>query len=586
MIYYKVRHPKNWIFKNLEKVLIMVSEVTLAPALRNNLLSLQNTQRLIDDTQLRLATGLRVNSALDNPQNFFTSQSLNNRASDLTRLLDGISQSIQTINQANNGIEALTDLVEQADAIAQTAREELQASSGTARAVGSIDLRGVADLTTLTAINDQDQFEIITTNADGTQISETIIINAGDTASALTARITNQFADNQNSEISASVTDNGFLVIQSNNNSSFRVVDGLIGSGNEVGDLGFDALGLGDFFESEFTTVNGPLETRIAATIVANNTINSVSLFESSGNLAEAGDVLSGTTFQNADGETVISDLDGSTFFVRTRSDAGTVFPTFVVGDTITFQDIADFVNGNDAINQLVRADFDNATGQLSFTALSDELDNFEVGVFRLGSATFDIGLGDPTGNLDPRIGGGGFFSLESRAFSFNQSNQALDDLADEFNNIREQINQLVTDTDFRGINLLGNDDLTTFFNEDNSNALVTEGANFTADGLGLTETNFSSPSEIEETASQIRDALGTIREFGSSLANNLSIIESRFTFTQDLINTLNAGADDLTLADQNDEGANLLALQTRQALGTTALSLASQSQQSVLRLF
>ena len=68
----------------------MVSEVTLAPALRNNLLSLQNTQRLIDDTQLRLATGLRVNSALDNPQNFFTSQSLNNRASDLTRLLDGI----------------------------------------------------------------------------------------------------------------------------------------------------------------------------------------------------------------------------------------------------------------------------------------------------------------------------------------------------------------------------------------------------------------------------------------------------------------------------------------------------------------
>jgi len=84
----------------------MSSDIVLTSALRTNLLSLQNTQRLIDTTQERLATGLKVNSALDNPQNFFAAQSLNNRASDLGRLLDGISQSIRTIEEADQMIAA------------------------------------------------------------------------------------------------------------------------------------------------------------------------------------------------------------------------------------------------------------------------------------------------------------------------------------------------------------------------------------------------------------------------------------------------------------------------------------------------
>ena len=92
----------------------MTSDVVLTAALRNNLLSLQSTQRLIDDTQLRLSTGLSVNSALDNPQNFFAAQSLNNRASDLTRLLDGISQSIRTIETADQGVTAIENLITQA----------------------------------------------------------------------------------------------------------------------------------------------------------------------------------------------------------------------------------------------------------------------------------------------------------------------------------------------------------------------------------------------------------------------------------------------------------------------------------------
>jgi flagellin-like hook-associated protein FlgL len=80
--------------------------------------------------------------------------------------------------------------------------------------------------------------------------------------------------------------------------------------------------------------------------------------------------------------------------------------------------------------------------------------------------------------------------------------------------------------------------------------------------------------------------ALDTVRNFGTTIANSLSIIQTRRDFTESTISTWKAGAGDLVNADQNEEGANLLALQTRQQLGVTALSLAAQSQQSVLRLF
>ncbi|HRC27103.1 MAG TPA: flagellin, partial [Alphaproteobacteria bacterium] len=106
-----------------------MSDVVLTAALRNNLLSLQATQALIDVTQYRLSTGKKVNSALDNPQNFFASKSLSNRAGDLQRLLDGIGQSIQTIKAADNAVTGLTKLIEQADSVAQSAKDAI--SQGT-----------------------------------------------------------------------------------------------------------------------------------------------------------------------------------------------------------------------------------------------------------------------------------------------------------------------------------------------------------------------------------------------------------------------------------------------------------------------
>ena len=562
----------------------MSSDVVLTAALRSNLLSLQNTQSLIDRTQLRLATGLRVNSALDSPQNFFTSQSLDNRAGDLSRLLDGIALSIRTIETADNGITALTSLVENAQSIVSSARDELAASEGEARAVGTVDLSDVADITTLDpGIAAGDNFRIFTTDDSGAQISEEITIAAG-TAASLAAQITDAFADNQNGEITATITDEGFLSIQSSDGRSFRIVDGdVAGPGaTPITLAGFAALGLDRFFEDEARSA-GAGTNLASTTIVAGNTVESISLFEGVGDLVEAGDTIANVAgYTDSDGNVALQVDAATTIQLVVNDAAGT--STVAVTGAATFQDLVDSVNQNANVNQLISANFDSGTGTISFTSLADSVENIQIVIDdNAAGETFNIGLGDPSGNLDPITTNGG---PDDVVISFNSSTQALDSLAADYNVLREQIDRLVVDASFRGVNLLNGDDLTTFFNEDNSSSLITNGVTFTANGLGITEASFRSSTEIELSAVQARDALNSVRSFGSSLANNLSIIQTRQTFTQQTINTLTSGSDDLTVADQNEEGANLLALQTRQQLGVTSLSLAAQSQQSVLALF
>lgn len=98
-----------------------MSGITLSSAVRENLLSLQNTAKLTADTQSKLSTGLKVRSAVDNPTSFFTSQSLNARAGDLNALLDNTGLAVQTLQAADEGLSALTNLVQQARATATQA---------------------------------------------------------------------------------------------------------------------------------------------------------------------------------------------------------------------------------------------------------------------------------------------------------------------------------------------------------------------------------------------------------------------------------------------------------------------------------
>src|SRR5674476_440551 len=108
-----------------------MSDIVLSSGVRSNLLQLQQTSNLISSTQTKLASGNRVNSALDNPNNFFTAQGLDNRANDLSNLLDSMSTGINTIQAANNGISAITKLVQSAQSLASQAQ---QTSDTTVRA--------------------------------------------------------------------------------------------------------------------------------------------------------------------------------------------------------------------------------------------------------------------------------------------------------------------------------------------------------------------------------------------------------------------------------------------------------------------
>jgi flagellin-like hook-associated protein FlgL len=138
-------------------------------------------------------------------------------------------------------------------------------------------------------------------------------------------------------------------------------------------------------------------------------------------------------------------------------------------------------------------------------------------------------------------------------------------------------------------VNLLNGDDLSVLFNEDGSSKLEIEGMTNDFASLGLSSlgsTAFDTNSSINTTLDDLKGVLDTLRSQSAKLGANLSVVETRQMFTAQMIDVLQSGASNLTLADTNGEAAHVLALQTRQQLSSTALSLASQADQNVLRLF
>jgi flagellin len=165
--------------------------------------------------------------------------------------------------------------------------------------------------------------------------------------------------------------------------------------------------------------------------------------------------------------------------------------------------------------------------------------------------------------------------------------------LAGQYDTIRSQIDNVSSDSGYRGLNLLSlTNTLTVNFNESATSSLNVVGFQASSIGLSLTaaggsgNTNWQSASAITADAAKMDTAISTLRTNTQTLAANLNIITTRQSFTDSMISTLQTGSDNLTLADMNQEGANMLMLQTRQSLGTTSLSMSSQAAQSVLKLF
>lgn len=246
------------------------------------------------------------------------------------------------------------------------------------------------------------------------------------------------------------------------------------------------------------------------------------------------------------------------------------------------------------------------ATGRRVNSALDNPLNYFTA-------QSLDNRAGDLSGLLDSmsnaintiQAANNGITSItklvQSAQSLVSQAKQTTDttvraSLSTQFTALLTQIGQLSSDAGFNGINLLGGDDLSVVLNEKSGAAqssVTVSGVDYTSTtaanaalSIANAASNWASTANIDAASTDLTAALTTLRSQSQALGSSLSTVQVRQDFTKATINTLQAGSDALTLADSNQEGANLLALQTRQQLSTTALSLASQADQNVLRLF
>lgn len=155
-----------------------------------------------------------------------------------------------------------------------------------------------------------------------------------------------------------------------------------------------------------------------------------------------------------------------------------------------------------------------------------------------------------------------------------------------QYNEILQQFGQLINDAGYKGVNLLKENDLQIIFNEAHSSKLNVKGINASIESLGVVLRDWQHSSHIDRSLDELDKAIAAIRGYSVQFGNYYSIVSERENFTENLINVLTEGADKLTLADMNEESANMLALETRQMLAVNSLSLASQANQSILKLF
>jgi flagellin len=460
-----------------------MADINLTAAVRSNLSSLQNTATLMAKTQDRLSTGNKVNSALDNPTNFFTAASLNSRAGDLNNLRDSMANGIKTIEAANNGLTSITKNLESMQSTLRQARQDksFQTQSytlDTAATTGNISFEGgaVGDTAvdvaltktvktatftgTVAAADTGKQFTI----SDGTTATLDITLATGDTATDIANKI-NTAATTAGNAITAKV-ENGQLKVSNSTGAAITVAEGTTTGGAAVLGFGADA-----------------------------------------------------TAAKSTD-------------------------------------ELVSEINKNDDLKGKIRASNDN--GKLRIENLSTQ--------------ALDVTQGTTASEI--------------------AGNSVRADLANQFNELRDQLDKLSDDASFNGINLLRGDKLKITFNETGTSSIDIQSKGEDAVNAAnlklsttLTAKDLDSDAGIDAFLDQVKGALNSVRSQASSFGSNLSIVQNRQDFTKSMINTLETGAGNLTLADMNQEAANMMALQTRQSLGTSTLSMANQADQSILQL-
>jgi flagellin len=535
-----------------------MSGIVLSASVRQNLLSLQSTAALLATTQNDLATGNAVNSALDNPTSYFTAESLNNRASDINNLLDGIGNGVQVLQAANTGITSLQSLVSNAQSIAN---QVLQTT------VGYTTKSNV----TSTAITGATADNLLGTGSNNTVTGTTILTDqTGGSAPDITATTQLVGTAGASSDDLATAIGNGAVLSINGKTITFSTASTATtsdGSGNVTIGIGTGSTAT---VQTVLSAIDGITGAATASTVngsgklvLSTGTASSLVIGAGSGNVLTALGLSAGTTAVTPpalSGETLTIGATGN------GTKTNIVFGTGS-GEISTLNGL----NAALAANNLQASI--STTGQINITTSNDAASSTigTIGGTAAGSSQAFNGLTAAAPVADPN------------------SQATRNSLVAQYNQVLQQINTTAQDSSFNGINLLNGDTLNLTFDETGASKLAISGVTFNTTGLGLANltggTDFLDSNSANKVLSALTQASTTLRTEASALGSNLSVVEIRQDFNKNLINVLQTGASNLTLADPNQEAANSQALSTRQSIAVSALALANQSQQSVLQL-
>jgi flagellin len=265
-----------------------------------------------------------------------------------------------------------------------------------------------------------------------------------------------------------------------------------------------------------------------------------------------------------------------------------------VNGKTLTFTSF----NGGTAVNVTFGDGTNGTVKSLSDLNTALSADNLNASIDSTGKLTISASNDFASSTLGSVASGGVIGGTLTSSLTFTVPQAPVADtgaqttragLVTQYNNILDQITTTAQDSSFNGVNLLNGDKLKLVFNETGKSTLSIQGVTFDPTGLGLSKltagTDFIDNNATNGTLATLTTAATTLRSEASALGSNLSIVQIRQDFSKDLINVLQTGSANLTLADTNEEAANSQALSTRQSIAVSALSLANTSQQSVLQL-
>ena len=533
-----------------------MSDISLSKAVRSNLLSLKSTADMMETTQNRLATGNKVNSALDNPSSWFTAKGLTNRASDLGALIDSMANGIQTLEAADNGLSAMTKTLE---SMQSTLRQARQDKSFQTASYGIT----AADITT-------------GVTSDALAAAKELTISGGAFATGDDASIGLIGGASATTELGAAAATYDLNEAGDGLDFTIALNGGAATAVTVRGSAGANTITV-DAGATSFTmdVANGAAVTRAELIEALNGGFEAVNMDVTVG--VNLGNLTFTGPAATAYGDAAVAIaggavVDGGAGTAVALADFGFSAATPTQTTTKEYE--------VKTVDTLV-AEINNKTGDF-YGKVRASNDNGKLRIENLSTQELTVDGVTAAGNLDGATTG----------VASIIGNSVRAGLADQFNELRDQLDKLADDASFNGINLLRGDKLTITFNETGTSAIdiqTDDGETVNAFNLGvptqLEEKQLDSDGTIDGLLTGVKAALDEVRSQASTFGSNLSIVQNRKAFTTAMIDTLETGAGNLTLADMNTEAANLLALQTRQQLSQNSLSLASQADQSILQL-